>query len=58
MDARLESRAGAGVVAVLRSEAQRTAVWDGCAGREAQRMAVQTEGPRGRDRLAACRLSL
>ena len=26
-----ESRAEAGVVAVLRREAQRTAVWDGCA---------------------------
>ena len=47
--------------------AQRTAVQDGCVDREAQkmavqtgaqRMAVQTEGPRGRDRLAACRLAL
>ena len=48
MAARLqESRAEAGVVAALRREAQRTAVWDGCA-----------EGPRGRDQLAACRLTL
>ena len=39
-----ESRAEAGVVAVPRTEAQRTA--------------VQTEAPRGRDRLAACRLAL
>ena len=33
-------------------------VWDGCAGREAQRTAVWTEEPRGRDRLAAYRLTL
>ena len=45
MAARLqESKAEAGVVAVLRTEAQRMAVW--------------TEGPRGRDQLAACRLTL
>ena len=36
------------------------AVQEGCAGREAHRTAVQTEGPRGkgRDQLAACRLAL
>ena len=34
----------------------RTAVWDDCA--ESQRTAVQTEGARGRDQLAACRLAL
>ena len=44
-----ESRAEAGVVAILRTEAWRTAVWDNYA--EAQRTAVQTEGPRGRDGL-------
>ena len=37
-------------------------MWDGCADRGAQRMAVRTavrtEGPRGRDWLAACRLTL
>ena len=32
--------------------------WDGCVGREAQRTAVQAEGPRGTDRLAASRLAL
>ena len=53
-----ESRAEAGVVAVPRTEAQRMAVRDGCAGGEAQRTAVWTEGPRGRDQLAACRLAL
>ena len=59
MAARLqENRAEAGVVAAPRTETQRTAVQDSCAGREAQRMTVQTEGPRGRDRLAACRLAL
>ena len=46
------------MVAVPRTEAQRMAVWDDCAGRETRRMAVQTEGPRGRDWLAACRLAL
>ena len=40
-------------MAALRTEAQRMAVRDGCAGREAQRMAVRTEGPKGRDQLAA-----
>ena len=39
-------------------EAQRMAVCNGCADIEAQRTAVQTEGPRGRDQLAACRLAL
>ena len=59
MAARLqESRAEAGVVAALRTEAQRTAVWDDCGGREAQKMAVGAEGPRGRDGLATCRLAL
>ena len=53
-----ESRAEAGVVVVPRTEAQRTAVGDGCVDRGAQRTAVRTEGPRGRDRLAACRLAL
>ena len=65
-----ESRAEAGVVAAPRTEAQRMAVQKDCAERprgqlcgtavqaEAQRMAVQTEGPRGRHWLAACRLAL
>ena len=39
-----ESRAEAGVVAAPRTEAQRMTVW--------------TEGPRDRDRPAACRLTL
>ena len=42
-----ESRAEAGVVAVPRTEAQRMAVRYDCA-----------EGPRGRDQLAVCRLTL
>ena len=42
------SRAEAGVVAALRTEAQRMAVWDNCV-REAQRTAVRIEGPRNRD---------
>ena len=58
------------MVAAPRTDAQRTAVRDDCAERprgslyktavqaEAQRTAVQTEGPRGRDWLAACRLAL
>ena len=70
-----ESRAEAGVVAALRTEAQKMALWDSCAGwlcrqrgledgcvgqlcREAQRTAVRTEGPRGRDQLATYRLAL
>ena len=53
-----ESRVEAGVVAAPRTEAQRMAVQDDCAGKEAQRTAVWTEGPRGRDWLAACRLAL
>ena len=40
-----QSRAEARVVAAPRTEAQTTAVWDNCAGREAQRSAVRTEGP-------------
>ena len=53
-----ESRAKAGVVAAPRTEAQRTVIQDDCADREAQRMAVWAEGPRCRDWLAACRLTL
>ena len=54
-------RAEAGVVAVRRTEAQRMAVWDNCAEGTRGRLcrtAVQTEGPRGRDWLAECRLAL
>ena len=62
MAARLqESRAEAGVVAAPRTEAQKTAVWDDCADRpggQLCRTAVWTEGPRDRDWLAACRLTL
>ena len=51
MAARLqESRAEAGVVAALRTEAQRTAVWDDCAERPRGWLcgaAVQAERPRG-----------
>ena len=39
-------------------EAWRMAVRDNCASREAQRQGVQAGRPRGRDRLAACRLAL
>ena len=56
-----ESQAEAGVVAALRTEAQRTAVRDGCAERPRGQlcgMTVQTEGPRGRDWLVAYRLAL
>ena len=52
-----ESRAEAGVVTALRTEARRMPVRDDCA-RGAQRKAVWTEGPRDRDRLAACRVAL
>ena len=51
-----ESRAEAGVVAAPRTEAQRTAVRNGYA--EAWRTAVRTEGPRGRDQVAAYGLAL
>ena len=64
-----ESRAEAGVVGVLRTEAQRMVVWDDCAERPGGQLcktAVQRgpedgcaeRGARGRDRLAACRLAL
>ena len=47
-----ESREEAGVVAVPRTEAQRTAVWDGCAERPRGwlcGMTVQAERPGGRE---------
>ena len=56
-----ESRAEAAVEAALRTEAQRMAVQDNCAERprgQLCRTAGWTEVPRGRDRLAACRLTL
>ena len=56
-----ESRAEAGVVAAPRIEAQRAAVWDDCIERPRGWLcgiAMQTEEPKGRDWLAACRLAL